>query len=335
MARLRLSSFAVVGALLILLSLDATPLSSATSGTVEAVIVDNGTTYEVIDGAVYRLSSGQLTFMQQIYDPSYLTTNYRTIGTDIYRVDPASGSIFKTFVDFSESFETAPSIKTLIGPTRGWTSFTLQSPAVSTVSAYNALRDSILNGGSYVDNRVEPSTSQKHGGTESLLTYSVSPTAGMETAKASLESSLMYFRKGDTLVYSGWYYIAAGQPFGIADFESSYIESGPGLRIVVDTGGVPRVELKWANKPSFTSISGAKIPTGRWTNIQFIATLSDATDGTVSLWVDGTQVISGTGQTLPLPSAVYDRLEIGITANNGPPTTVYVDDIRLSHTRFF
>ena len=58
--------------------------------------------------------------MQQIYDPSYLTTNYRTIGTDIYRVDPASGSIFKTFVDFSESFETAPSIKTLIKDHAAW-----------------------------------------------------------------------------------------------------------------------------------------------------------------------------------------------------------------------
>jgi hypothetical protein len=119
-------------------------------------------------------------------------------------------------------------------------------------------------------------------------------------------------------------------PFGIADFEASYIESGPGLRIVLDDG-VPRVELKWASKPSFHAIQSVKMPVGRWAKVQLSAKLSDQQDGAVSLWIDGRLVISGKGQTLPLPDTVYDRMEIGITANNGPPTTVYVDDVKLGH----
>jgi hypothetical protein len=295
-------------------------------------IVDNGITYEITGGAAYRVEAdGQRTFISQLYDPNYLATNYKVVNDKLYRIDLATGALYATYPTFSETFENAKSIKDLIGPQRGWNSFTLQSPLTPTVADYNALRDAVLAGGSYIDNVVGPTNGKHHTGSQSLVCYSVAPAPGMETAKASLETTLVYYKKGDTLRYTAWYYIASNMPFGIADFEASYIESGPGLRVVLDAG-VPRVELKWATKPSFYAVDRArKIPTGRWTKVQLTAKLSDQQDGTVSLLIDGRAVISGQGQTLPLADTVYDRMEIGITANNGPETTVYVDDVKLTH----
>jgi hypothetical protein len=43
-------------------------------------------------------------------------------------------------------------------------------------------------------------------------------------------------------------------------------------------------------------------------------------------------LIDQQGQTLPLAGAIYDNLEIGISAHSfGPnPATVYVDDVEIS-----
>ena len=50
------------------------------------------------------------------------------------------------------------------------------------------------------------------------------------------------------------------------------------------------------------------------------------------LWQDGMLLIDQQGQTLPLAGAIYDNLEIGISAHSfGPnPATVYVDDVEIS-----
>ena len=60
--------------------------------------------------------------------------------------------------------------------------------------------------------------------------------------------------------------------------------------------------------------------------------LSESADGQVQLWQDDTKLIDEQGQTLPLAGAVYDSLEIGISAHSfGPnPATVYVDDVTVS-----
>jgi hypothetical protein len=44
-------------------------------------------------------------------------------------------------------------------------------------------------------------------------------------------------------------------------------------------------------------------------------------------------LIDQSGQTLPLAGAIYDSLEVGISAHSfGPnPTTVYVDDVVISN----
>jgi hypothetical protein len=61
--------------------------------------------------------------------------------------------LYPTRRDFHEGFEGVTVLNDLIGPQRGWTSFTLQSPKAPTVPAYNALRRQILDGGDWLMKR--------------------------------------------------------------------------------------------------------------------------------------------------------------------------------------
>ncbi len=52
----------------------------------------------------------------------------------------------------------------------------------------------------------------------------------------------------------------------------------------------------------------------------------------IQLWQDGVKLIDEHGQTLPLANAIYDSLEIGISAHSFGPdaATLFVDDIVIS-----
>ena len=307
------------------------------SGTVEDVFTIASYNFVVVDGIVHAISpAGVEVGRTALYDPGYYQRNYTRVGSTIYRVVPPSADRYPVFSDFQTGFESATDLPSLIAPAQGWTSFTLQSPAAPYVGDYVALSNRILaRTGTFLDNRVEPTSDRHHSGARALRAYSVPATRTMETAKASLETTLNHFVYGDTINFSAWYLIDRGMPEGIADFEASYILNGPGLRVLLDPTGHPRVELKFADKPTYRSASTQAVPVGQWFNIVLKAYLSDQADGRVELWLDGTKLIEGTGPTLPLKTAVLDRLEIGITANTaGQTTNLYVDDIRASHTPF-
>jgi hypothetical protein len=60
--------------------------------------------------------------------------------------------------------------------------------------------------------------------------------------------------------------------------------------------------------------------------------LSEKGDGLVELCQDGVKLIGATDPTLPLAGAIFDDLEVGISAQSfGPKTaTLYVDDVAIS-----
>jgi hypothetical protein len=152
----------------------------------------------------------------------------------------------------------------------------------------------------------------------------------LDVSKASLECELLYLHKGDHFWFSGWFNITKGSPTGILDLESGYLRDYPGLRILLSETLQPRVELKFANKPTYVANSSVKLPRNQWVQIRMHAYLTDGPDGRVELWVDGQQVISASGQTLPLPDTIYDRLEVGISANTtGSVAEVFVDDLKF------
>jgi hypothetical protein len=225
----------------------------------------------------------------------------------------------------------------LIGPGRGWTALTLQSPSAPTIPDYNALRRRIVSGeGGFLDNRVEVSRESAHTGERSLRCYSVAPSRGMVTAKASLSTSLLHFVKGDDVWFSAWFQVAGGggRPFTLADLENTWIKEHPGLRIVLDQAGHLAAELKWAEKPMYRQSKGREVvfPVGRWVRVQMHLRLSDQKDGLVELWQDGVKIVEAGGQTLPLANAIYDDLEVGISAHSFGPAaaTLFVDDVVIS-----
>ena len=303
---------------------------------VELTVEHEGTTYKLVNGDLYRVASpDRLVFVEKVYDKGFWEKNYTRREGRIFRVDGDTGKEYPTRRYFEEGFENADRITDLIGIERGWNSFTLQSSSTPSVPEYVQLRNRILRGeAEFIDNRVEPSSEVVHTGVKALKCYSLAPTPKMVCTKASLSTELLYFVKGDDVWFSGWYFIpAGGMPFTLMDLESTWIKEHPGMRIMIEDGAA-MFELKWAGKPKYRQpqTERVRIPMGRWVNLKARLHLSESADGRVQLWQDGQKLIDQSGQTLPLAGAIYDSLEVGISAHSfGPDSaTLYVDDVVIS-----
>ncbi len=306
---------------------------------IELTLSDGGTTYKLYRGDVYTVGPRpeRLTFVEHLYDPDCFARNYVVVDGVPNKRDSDSGKLYPTRRQFEEGFEDASSVRDLIGPQRGWTNFTLQSPRAPSIPEYNALRQRLLSGqGNFLDNRIEISQEHAHSGSSSLKGVSEPPSRGMVTAKASLSTSLLHFVKGDDVWFSGWYFVPEGSslPFTLMDLESTWIKEHPGLRIMLDPPGHLMLELKWADKPKYRQPKGREVrfPVGRWVEVRLHLRLSEQPDGRVELWQDGVAIVEGRGQTLPLAGTIYDDLEVGISAHSfGPdPATLFVDDLRIA-----
>lgn len=303
---------------------------------VELSLEHEGTTYKLVDGNLYRVASPtRLIFVEPIYDRDFQRKNYIEQDGTMYRVVAETGQQYPTLRDFRDDFENAKQITDLVNEQRGWTSFTLQSSSTPSVPEYVALRSRILRGeATFVDNRVEPSSEMTHAGTGALKCYSLPPTPSMVCAKASLSTELLYFAKGDDVWFSAWYYIPTGRmPFTLMDLECTWIKEHPGIRIMLEEGA-PMFELKWGHKPKYRQPQADRvpIPLDQWVHLKARIHLSESSDGQVQLWQNQQLLIDAQGQTLPLAGAIYDSLEIGISAHSfGPDSAiVYVDDVAIA-----
>lgn len=330
--------FAVVavGVLLVVIVREQHSIPMPDESVVELTVENEGTTYKLVHGDLYRVASpDRLVFVEKIYDKDFRKTNYASQDGQVFRVDTDTGKRYPTRRHFEDSFENANHITDLIDEQRGWTSFTLQSSSTPSVPEYVQLRSRILRDeADFLDNRVEPSPEIVHTGVGALKCYSLPPTPKMICAKASLSTELLYFVKGDDVWFSGWYFIPEGGiPFTLMDLESTWIKEHPGMRIMIEDGAA-MFELKWATKPKYRQPKATRvpIPVARWVHLKARLHLSESVDGQVQLWQDGSKLIDEAGQTLPLAGAIYDSLEIGISAHSfGPnPATVYVDDVAIS-----
>ena len=73
-------------------------------------------------------------------------------------------------------------------------------------------------------------------------------------------------------------------------------------------------------------------PTGRWVQLRAHLVLTEQDNGVIELWQDGQKIIDTRGKTLVLAHAIYNSIEIGISAYNeqGKTATLYVDDFCIS-----
>ena len=230
---------------------------------VELTLVQEGTTFKLYRGGIYRVNeqSGRWDFVAEGYDPDYYEKNYVEQNGAIFRKHE-NGKLYRVGQEFSDDFENARTIRDLIGVERGWTAFTLQSPKSPTVEDYVRLRKRILTGqGDFLDNRIEPSGEVSHSGQTALKAYSVPRSGDAVTNKASLETELIHFVRGDDVWFAGWYYVPAegGMPFTLMDLETTWFKEHPGIRIMVFGEKYLGVELKWGGKPTYRQPRGKEI----------------------------------------------------------------------------
>ena len=316
----------------------ATSIEPLSESEVELTATENGTTYKLSKGSLYQVNarSGKWEFVKQVYDPDYYAKNYVERDGVIFR-KADNGELVQVKKSFADDFEDANRLADLIGSKRGWTACTLQSPKAPTVKDYVKLRQRILNGESdFLDNRIEPSSEVVHGGKTALKTVSVPPGRGMVTAKSSLSTELVHFVKGDDVWVSMWCHVPAGSgmPFTVLDLETTWMNEHPGIRLVISGGKFACFQLKSLGHAFYRQPKGKEVPfpTGRWVHLKAHLKLTEQDDGVIELWQDGQKIIDTRGQTLVLAHAIFNSVEIGISAYNeqDKPATLYVDDVSIS-----
>lgn len=314
-------------------------ISPPNESEVALTAVENGVIYKLYQAALWRVNphAGTWEFVQEMYDPDFYAKHYAERDGKIYRKVPESGKLVPVRRELADGFEHARPVRELLSLETGWTGFTLQAPRAPTVSDYVRLRQRILQGESgFLDNRVELTGDIVHSGQQALKTLSVPPARSMVCAKASLESELLHFVRGDNVWFSGWFYVPAesAMPFTIMDLETTWIREHPGIRLMLGAGKHAMFELKWGTKRTYRQPPGKEIafPIAKWVHLQSHLKLSAEPGGIVQLWQDGAQIIDERGQTLPLSDTIYNSLEIGITAHIDPiySATLYVDDVRIA-----
>jgi len=304
----------------------------APDGSVQQRVRQNGSTYELIDGAVYELSGNSRNFYTNAYDPDFYAKNYAEEDGQIFRVDPNTGQRFPIWRTFVEDFENISSYRDLVAPEKGWTGLTLLEPSAPTVGASIKLREAYLSGKTdFRDNRLDITRERQKSGQQALRLLAVPPSKDMLVTKSSMDTAILHFVEGEDFWFSGWFYLEQGTPLGILDIECSFIDEGPGMRLLLNKEGEPRLELKWADKPTYRAQSGRRFEVGRWIKVRLHLYLSASDAGRAELWFDDDKVIDSYGQTFPIPKAVYDRIQIGVTANPAGSTSVmFIDSLRIS-----
>jgi len=295
-----------------------------------------GQVRELVDGTVYDVVGTQRTPVDEFYDANFVRENYRQSGGVVYRIVPGYGEAV-VHRSLADSFEDAEDIHDLIKPPpTSWTSMTIQSPASPTVADYVRLRSRILNRQvDFADNRIDVVTNRQVDGSKSLRFYATEPSRRMSITKTSIDNELFYLKNGDQVEFSGWFFLESGRLISLVDFESDYMVEAPGIRLMFDGGMRPFVELKFAMKPVFTMNLGRDFvfPTGEWVKVDLHLLLADSENGRVELWMNDEKLIDQTGRTMILHDAIYNSLQVGITASpRNTETVLYADSISVKTT---
>lgn len=304
--------------------------------TVESFQTIGGQLYRIFNGSMYTHPAG--VFTSVVFDPNYIPSKYRTLGGVIYKYDSTTGEVTPLKRSYTENFSSFRTLAQALQTGTNFTNATLQGPYHIDVSLYNALKNRIVAGTSdFVDNRIDfvdglVSTeswpflclSDRAGeccvDEDTLPKYArfLSVKIGEQyfLTKSSILNENLFYSKGDTVKIQMEVYLASGMIGGLIDLESDYISTSPGMRILCNPDGEMRTELKWGDKPTYRQ-SGAPtlLQQGVWTKIEFENYLHETT-GTSKLKINDVLVIDGVGQTIPVPEAVYNRIEIGVTTNN-------------------
>lgn len=287
---------------------------------VEATITIAATDYDMINGGAY--ATGTTTpLLSQLYAFHYYWDNYTVNSGALLR----ASHVVKA--ELEEDFEGISVIGDLANPSRGWNSLTLQEAANPSALAAISAGNAVLAGGAFDVNRVEPSSLRAYEGTQSLRVVCEAASGPVPITKASLGCGIIHFTAGDTIWAQFHMYIEDGTPLGVIDFESTFCDGSPGVRLLMDASRVPRVQLKYGDQPDVDGTN--PVPADAWVKVKMQIGLATS-GGVVKVWIDDVLEIDGTMQTLPLNSIVYDRVQFGVTANSeATQVLAYFDDLKV------
>ncbi len=193
-------------------------------------------------------------------------------------------------------------------------------------------------------NSISLDTTHEHGGAQCLKIYA--KASGEGASKSDLARNHLFFKKGETVIFSAWYYI---ETTGSLDYlflfdleENAAIGAGPGLRFALEgKEGCLVVERKKMLQGTLRQDESSKVafPTNQWVNLQIEVKLEQKKKGYIKVWQDNALLIEESDiQTMPKDrlyfiqgtKGVYDNAQVGITANTHDNEMVlYVDDILL------
>jgi hypothetical protein len=166
-----------------------------------------------------------------------------------------------------------------------------------------------------------------------------------EVCKCNLNKNGIYFRQGQTIYYSAWYYVESTSDFGVffvLDLEemSSGTAAVSGVRIMVDENGpgLERGKIGLGNL-SPDEADSIDFPVNQWVHLEMELKLAQDRHGSVRIRMDGNEIVNhSTIKTLPKDFAnlvwgsrgFYDRMQVGITAKSETVDLVmYVDDVLI------
>jgi len=296
----------------------------------EDIIVYKGARVKIIDGDTYLCQKGKWVFSSSMVNSFAKRYKIKKEGDNCEITIKKTGVKYNLPSQFSSGFE-ENKLQDLFRP-NGWTITTLLSPKANSIKKYLKLHEKLMQGGKFLDNRMDLDTKIVHSGKKALRFYSVKPGIGMKTTKSLVEKKWLCFAKGDHIWFSAWYYIKKGMPSTLFDFETRRFSGGPGIRLFVRRQKYASMELKFADKPVYDQLK-VPLPRQKWFNLKLHLVLSNHEDGVIELWQDGVKILSTRGRTLPTHDTIYDSMQVGITATPRE-TVMLIDDVKVSTEPF-
>lgn len=203
----------------------------------------------------------------------------------------------------------------------------------------------------FPQNKAELVDAQPQSGETALRLFAVPSTS--KVSKSDVEKEDFELRAGQTLQVSAWFLIPPEvdiKNLFLIDIEcrtcwpenSSYPNQSPGIRLKLqDRDGAPTVERgKIGLKNMRNELpKRAALPRGRWFKLEWRVELGNEENGKSEILIDDEVVFRGQGATfldpqsfmkwnIQLRDALYDRFQVGITANSSPnPIELFVDTV--------
>lgn len=223
---------------------------------------------------------------------------------------------------FHEDFENTPALEDLFSPDGSrWHGIQLQPES----------------------NLITLTDEQAHTGSTAIK-FIAQPYDGSQASKADIYVGELGLLNGDEVWSEMWVYLS-----GSSDTTSLFLWDleatktcfllqcqSPGRRLYFygPNGEWLKSDLgKWYRGEDFRQSSGEEttFPKNVWVRLRVYLFLSPEQSGVMRVWQENDLVLDAAGITLPTADSIYDRWEVGITANGNKTNaiTIYLDDISI------